>query len=252
MHSHATEQTKIFIPSRQMVTKNHIETVFFDAVGTLIFPAETVGRTYSRFAAGYGIDIGEEETGAEFRRQLASRPPPIYPGGAGSEDLDRAWWENLVFSVISSAHAAPIPGLEFAPLLSEIFDYYATAGAWRVYPEAPRVLQDLKNASLRLAIVSNFDARLRPVLSARDLDRFFSAIVISSEVGALKPSPRIFSRALAATGTRAGQALHVGDCPKADGEGARASGIEPFIVTRPETDLTGLLDHPRLPRASNF
>ena len=39
-----------------------------------------------------------------------------------------------------------------------------------------------KSAGVRLAVVSNFDTRLRPLLAAMQLDRLFDAIFISAVI----------------------------------------------------------------------
>ena len=65
---------------------------------------------------------------------------------------------------------------------------------------------------------------------------------VSSEVGADKPSSKIFSAALARTGIRASEALHVGDEPEADWLGAERAGLRAFRLQRPENSLRGVLD----------
>ena len=54
----------------------------------------------------------------------------------------------------------------------------------------------------------------------------------SAETGQRKPAPGIFSRALALAGASGPSALHVGDSPEEDVEGARAAGIEPVLIRR--------------------
>ena len=53
--------------------------------------------------------------------------------------------------------------------------------------------------------------------------------VASAEVGAAKPDPAIFARALALAGVRAEEAWHVGDSVDADVEGALAAGLRPVL-----------------------
>ena len=47
-----------------------------------------------------------------------------------------------------------------------------------------------------------------------------------------KPSHAIFEIALERIGVDASQAVHVGDLPEADGEGAASAGIRPVIIDR--------------------
>jgi FMN phosphatase YigB (HAD superfamily) len=56
---------------------------------------------------------------------------------------------------------------------------------------------------------------------------YLSAVVVSADVGAIKPDPAIFraaERALGLEGVPGGSMLHVGDDPRADVGGARRSG----------------------------
>uniref|UniRef100_A0A453QFQ0 Uncharacterized protein n=1 Tax=Aegilops tauschii subsp. strangulata TaxID=200361 RepID=A0A453QFQ0_AEGTS len=52
---------------------------------------------------------------------------------------------------------------------------------------------------VKLAVVSNFDTRLRKLLKDLNVSHLFDAIVVSSEVGYEKPAPEIFKIALGNT-----------------------------------------------------
>ena len=138
----------------------------------------------------------------------------------------------------------------FDAYFDRLFAHYADAGAWQVYPEVPDVLAVLRARGVALAVVSNFDSRLSPLLEALGIASFFDAVVCSGEVGVAKPDRAIFAHALAALGVEAPEALHVGDSRKADYDGARAAGIDALLVDRravaapPGTilDLRGILD----------
>jgi HAD superfamily hydrolase (TIGR01509 family) len=57
-------------------------------------------------------------------------------------------------------------------------------------------------------------------------------VVTSAEVGAPKPHPRVFERALAIAGVAPSEALHVGDKVDNDVEGAAAAGVRVVLVQR--------------------
>jgi putative hydrolase of the HAD superfamily len=57
-------------------------------------------------------------------------------------------------------------------------------------------------------------------------------VTLSSEVGVTKPRPAIFARALARHGVEPAEALHVGDSPAEDAEGARAAGLAAVLIDR--------------------
>lgn len=55
--------------------------------------------------------------------------------------------------------------------------------AWHLCdPDAERVFEALKKAGVKVAIVSNFDTRLRPLLKALKCDHWFDAVAVSAEV----------------------------------------------------------------------
>ena len=49
-------------------------------------------------------------------------------------------------------------------------------------PGAVEALQRLRSAGVRLAVVSNFDTRLRPLLDSLNLTDLFDEIIVSAEV----------------------------------------------------------------------
>jgi FMN phosphatase YigB (HAD superfamily) len=55
---------------------------------------------------------------------------------------------------------------------------------------------------------------------------------ISARVGYQKPHPAIFLHALELLGAAPQDAIHVGDDPVADVDGARRAGIEPVLIVR--------------------
>jgi FMN hydrolase / 5-amino-6-(5-phospho-D-ribitylamino)uracil phosphatase len=80
----------------------------------------------------------------------------------------------------------------------------------------------------RLFAISNGNADLGTI----GLARYFERSLAARDAGMLKPDPRIFTMLLDSAGVRASQALHVGDDPQADVEGARRAGIRPVWLNR--------------------
>jgi HAD superfamily hydrolase (TIGR01509 family) len=64
-------------------------------------------------------------------------------------------------------------------------------------------------------------------------------LVLSFEVGLVKPDPAIYARALEVLGVPAGQALMVGDSPK-DDVGGVSLGIRTLVLPRTEGPVHGL------------
>ena len=79
------------------------------------------------------------------------------------------------------------------------------------------------------------------ILEQLGVSKFFSRVFLSSELGADKPDPEIFRRALHWSNARPAETLHVGDDPVRDWEAARAAGLEVFELRRPNNSLHDLL-----------
>ena len=110
---------------------------------------------------------------------------------------------------------------------------------WELFPEVRAVLHQLR-PRFRLGLISNFDGRLRPILANLGLAGWFDPIVISSEAGADKPDAWIFQHAMTLGETSAAEAIHVGDDPLCDWEGAAAAGLHVFRLHRPDNSLHDL------------
>src|SRR5205807_1475626 len=83
-----------------------------------------------------------------------------------------------------------------------------------------------------LAVVSNFDGRLPRVLASLGLRPLVDLVVHSTAAAAAKPDPAIFRAALSALGVAPSAALHAGDGPVADVEGARRAGLRAVLLDR--------------------
>lgn len=168
---------------------------------------------------------------------------PLRPAtGEPREDDDKGWWRELVDRVLD--HSAPeVDPLDRDTFFEVAYGHFAEPGVWELYPEVEEVLQQLA-PRFELAVISNFDGRLRVILEHLAISKFFRHIFISSELGADKPDPFIYRRALEVSGLPAREVLHVGDDPERDWAAAAAAGLEVFQLKRPDNSLRDLL--PRL------
>ncbi len=102
----------------------------------------------------------------------------------------------------------------------------------RPYPDAEPALRGLRERGLKLVVVSNWDCSLGAVLERCGLAGHLDGAISSAETGSRKPDPAIFGPALELAGCSADEALHVGDTPEEDREGAEAAGIRALIISR--------------------
>lgn len=204
--------------------------LLLDAMGTLIGLRQPVGRTYASLAAAHGLSLDPQRIERGFRAAYGQAPPLAFPGLAGAElrQAELAWWSERIRSSLAAAGAESLPD----PLGAALFNHYADAAAWQVYADVACLLPRWHERGLKLAVVSNFDSRLDGLLRGLGLAELFELVVVSSRVGAAKPSPLPFQRALRGLGLAPSQVWHVGDRPE-DGDGARAAGLPCLLLRRP-------------------
>jgi putative hydrolase of the HAD superfamily len=178
-----------------------VAAVTLDGAGTLFEVAQPVGETYAGFARRHGMSLAPEDTEQRFRAAFASAPPLAFPGGSPTRiaDHERAWWYALVRRAFGPASVAA----GFDACFADLFAHYARPEAWRVFPEVPGALEDLRKRGLRLALVSNFDQRLVEIVAGLGLASHFDTVVHSTAAGAAKPDPTIFRPPLPAPGRAA-------------------------------------------------
>jgi HAD superfamily hydrolase (TIGR01549 family) len=91
-------------------------------------------------------------------------------------------------------------------------------------------LSSLRDAGLRLGVVSNRHEEFTGLLEEIELLDFFEMTLAAGEVGWWKPDPRILQHAVELFNTQPESAIYVGDNYYADVVGARAAGLVPVLV----------------------
>ncbi|MFS8855788.1 HAD-IA family hydrolase [Synechococcus sp. H55.7] len=213
--------------------------LFFDAVGTLFRVRGGVGQAYSQVAAEYGVRVDPPALDCAFAQAFAQAPTPACPGLTGSvlQEWERAWWRQVVRQTFAQVGSLAAFGEgQFEVFFAHLFEYFAGAGPWELYPETLPVLQVLQQEGIRLGVISNFDSRLPGVLQQLQLGSYFSSLTLSTQVGYAKPDPRIFQAALAAQGIPPAAACHIGDSHREDYQGAKAAGLKALWLDREGKD----------------
>lgn len=215
-----------------------IKVIFFDAVGTLIHLPKSVGHHYAHVGKRVGLSF---ETAALDHAFTASwKQMPVRPAIEGPRaDDDKGWWRDLIDQVIDQV-APRTSELDRDAFFEGAYSHFAGAGVWELYPDVIDVLEILR-PRFDLAVVSNFDGRLRMILEQLGVSRFFPHVFLSSELGADKPDPLIYQRALKLIAVAPDEVLHVGDDPVRDWRGAEAAGLAVFRLERPRNSLSDLL-----------
>lgn len=204
--------------------------LLLDAMGTLIGLRRSVGDTYADLAAAHGIAVEAAAINRVFPQLFRQAPPLAFPGLEGEvlRQREEGWWCDLITAcLIACGHQEPPPS-ELGPAL---FAHFAGPEPWLVYADVEEHLRRWRGRGIRLAVVSNFDQRLNGLLEALGLAELLEAIVVSSAVGAAKPDPLPFQRALQQLALPPEAVWHIGDSPE-DEAGARAAGLRCLLIHR--------------------
>jgi putative hydrolase of the HAD superfamily len=212
---------------------NTIRAVTFDVGGTLIEPWPSVGHVYSQVAAGFGLRCEPKLLNEGFAQAWRGR---------SSFNYTRAEWFEVVRQSFTSVG-------EVSPdLFAAIYERFSGERCWKIYDDVRPTLDTLKASGLRLAVISNWDERLIPLLDRLELTQYFEQIFVSSAVGAHKPAPVIFRKAAHHFNLPPNEILHIGDSETEDLRGATDAGFHARRIRRRGVlsvhDLTSLSEIP--------
>lgn len=189
-----------------------------DAVGTLVLPSQPAAQIYRNIGLKYGVCYSEDEILSRYRWAYQQPWPNTR---LRFMDDARPFWQFVVQNAT---------GCSDSRYFEELYEYYTTDQAWHICdPEAGKVFEALRRAGIKLAVVSNFDTRLRPLLQALKCEHWFDALAVSAEVEAEKPNPTIFWKACEFLGVEPEDAVHVGDDRRNDIWGARDAGCDAWL-----------------------
>ncbi len=156
--------------------------------------------------------------------------------GKGSEHLIRSVLAHQlalpeVQGVANVCDARSVDNL-FEPAWQRYQHHYLTINGEfaAVYPGVVDGLQQLRNAGLQLACLTNKPLSFaKPLLQAKGLDHFFAHVFGGDSFERKKPDPLPLLKTCEALGVQAAQALMVGDSSN-DAQAARAAGCSVVLV----------------------
>jgi FMN phosphatase YigB (HAD superfamily) len=213
-----------------------IKGVIFDFHGTLVEGGD----------AGRWIDAAV--------RHLAEdgSPPPALSADqiAGlREHLDQIWYhahtidpaserdlsQNRHWDVFSRT-VALYPGVK-PELIAAL--YAVMPDQWAFFDDTLPVLRELKSRGVRIVVLSNIGLDIRPLFDRVGVSGLLDGVVLSFEVGLVKPDPAIYAHALELLDVAGSQTLMVGDSPR-DDVGGVPLGIRTLILPRTQGPVHGL------------
>lgn len=216
-----------------------VETLFLDAGGVLVNPSfERVAESLR----GHGVE-------ASAARLVAAEPHAkkeldVETTVNATNDASRGW---LYFDLVLK-HAGIPPSAATAAALRELAAYHAEHNLWESVPaEVPAALERLRAGGRRLVVLSNANGTVTRLFGRLGLLGHFDHVLDSFVEKIEKPDPRFFERALERSGARRETTLHVGDLYHVDVRGARAAGLEAWLL-----DVAGLYPDADCPRVRSL
>ena len=208
----------------------------FDLYGTLadILTDESSPRLW-RLAAMYYGEHGAAYSGPELRAaylrlcgsEQAKSPDPLH-----EIELRR------VFDLLYREKGAEPD----ARLVDEtaVFFRLTSTKKLRLYPWVNKLLPTIRDRGSHVYLLSNAQACFtQPELKRLGLDNAFDAVVLSSDAGVKKPSPRIMRALIEASGLDPAESIMVGNDQRSDIAVARAFDMDSLYI---RTETSGPYD----------
>jgi putative hydrolase of the HAD superfamily len=204
--------------------------VLFDW-GDTLFHAPHAPEAILSFAERSGVPMSISTARGIWDELWAAgkTPEEIAKGRDLSPEAHRRVWTALF-----TRADRVVPGLS-RPLYEQVMDPHS----WVPYADTRATLETIRGRGLKVGVVSNVPADLRPVFAKHGLDRLVDSFTHSFEVGAEKPDPAIFLAAAHSLGVKPTETLMVGD--HAVDAGAERAGMRAFILPAEfDGDVRGL------------
>jgi putative hydrolase of the HAD superfamily len=201
-----------------------ISYIWFDIGYTLLRMKREV--TYRQALKTFGVDVSVETLEKEFHwvdKLFMREYPGVFLHARG---VYMPWFLGVLnYRLDIQVDLAELDRC-WHKIQDQVEDY------WIPFSNVHEVLPELRNRSLRMGVVSNWDKTARDLLRRHGLISYFEHCIISSEVGVSKPDPQIFRIAQHRANVEPQECLYVGDNYYDDAVGSRKAGMQAIIINR--------------------
>jgi len=201
--------------------------VTLDVTNTLIKVLGGVGSNYAKVASIYGVKAEPEQLDATFRivyKQYTTQ----YPNFGVSHGLtSMQWWDKVAKDTFAGVNCDPVA---LDRVSKHLYMHFSTSQGWELVPDAAQTIAQIKQAGLRVGVISNFDQRLEKILTTLSLRHYFDFVLCSSDIKIAKPDIEIFKLALEKANVHPEEAIHIGDNVTNDYFGARQAGLNALLL----------------------
>ncbi|MGI6701770.1 MAG: HAD family hydrolase [Christensenellales bacterium] len=140
----------------------------------------------------------------------------------------KGWWDNTRDFIYDSL--LDLCDIKRARAVADNFrERYIDIRYWKVFPDTVPTLKALKSQGYNLYILSNHVPEAHDIINSLGIGEYFVKMFISADIGAEKPNPMIYHRALEGLD---GINIMVGDNYEADISGALQNGFDGAVLVR--------------------
>jgi len=234
----------------------NIKSILFDFDGTLRHNDPVAHH----FFFDHAVSLGAADS-PENRRE-AMRWAHLYWNSRGAliSDTEKygydspEFWLNYSWHYLRAFNCPDDLADDLAPALTRhMAENYEPVN--RIEADTPTFLDGLRARGYVLGLVSNRSRPYLDLVESLGLTDYFDFIMAAGDVNSWKPDAEIFHQALDRAGTRAEEAIYVGDNYYADIVGARAAGLHPVLFDPeeifPDADCVVIDALPHLERLLN-
>jgi len=205
--------------------------VTFDCANTLVRVRWTPAVFALDCSSAVGLEVSEDET-KEYSRLLRSRWSEYEEINQTRDPaLGDAFWARLTADWLGAIGRPTALASDIVAAAPELL-YGKAATMFGLFDDVIPTLDALDALGIRVGVISNWDYSLHRVLRYLNLHRRFEHVIASLEEGVEKPAPRLFELTLAKFGVDKSDAIHVGDDPVDDLQGAQEFGMRAYLIDR--------------------
>jgi putative hydrolase of the HAD superfamily len=202
--------------------------VFLDVGDTLLRAHPSWAHVYQRVLERFGVQVDVGPLRDALDRTFGEQAGELDGPFEATAEASYQRLKDFDSRVLALLGEPPQPDAFFRALEATFIE----RASWFVFEDTAPSLAAMRDAGLRLAVISNWAWTAPELLHALELMPVFEALIISDRVGYQKPHRGIFEHALDVMRVPASRAVHVGDSWRADIQGARSAGIAAVLIDR--------------------
>jgi len=222
-----------------------IKAVFFDWFNTIAHyqpPREELEQQALK-ELGFTVPLQTVSQGLYLSDKRYYEENARLPIRQRSPDEQAKAYADIQATILTEAGIQPSPEIVMK-LILRMRELYRQM-KFVLYGDVLPTLQALKAKRLTIALLTNLQREIDNMVRELGIAPYIDFAVTSGEVGADKPQPPIFLKALELAKVKPAEAIHIGDQYQNDVLGARGVGIPALLIDR--TDLhPEVTDCPRL------